>query len=494
MAYRGCAPSFQAVVVFNPGFLWRFPLSSKSVLQFFFRDGATSALFRWLDFRLFVARSDLTLVDAALSPVADSVSEWLLRWEQQASLTTPVRGLFLLLSLLMVVLGFVAMTGVLNVSQPINIWVPLLLFAFLPGVLTLGSAYLALLSPARQQLDGHPLLGWLVAKLRLGHFLPYKTVLMPWLFWKAQALALLFSLSALLSFFALATFQDYRFGWSSTLIGDNSTMTSVMAVICAPWQWLVDAPSAALIDHSRFTAGGVMAPMAVGDRTLNSVDSWWLTLVMAMLVYGLLPRVCLALLLRYRFVRSLRQSILDSADVEAFVLAQQQQSSINPLSWDDVNNPSANEALTEAQTEDQKKDQKKDQPEEQTDDQAYQNNTSRAESQGLAQTAGVDLISWQQPQSALMVVKNLGSDDWAEDERWLNSAEAARSQPVCVLVDPLQTPTGELADCLDLLRQKNASVILVLQASPADNRRYELQLKSWQFFAKRNRITLKQET
>lgn len=473
-------------------------MSSKSVLQFFFRDGATSALFRWLDFRLFVARSELTLVDAtatsALSPVSDSVSEWLLCWEQQASLTTPVRGLFLLLSALMVVLGFVAMAGVLNVSQPINIWVPLLLFALLPGVLTLGSAYLALLSPARQRLNGHPLLGWLVAKLRLGHFAPYQMVLMPWLFWKAQALALLFSLSALLSFFALATFQDYRFGWSSTLIGDNSTMTSVMAVICAPWQWLVEAPSAALIDHSRFTAEGVMAAVAVSDRTLNSADRWWLTLVMAVLVYGLLPRVCLALLLRYRFVRSLRQNILDSADVEAFVLAQQQQSSINPLSWDDVNHPSANEA----QTEDQKRDQKKDQPEERADDQAYQtealNGGSRAASQALAQTAGVDLISWQQPQSALMVVKNLGSDDWAEDERWLNSAEAARSQPVWVLVDSLQTPTGELADCLDLLRQKNSSVVLVLQAKPADNSRYKLQLKSWQFFAKRNRITLQQET
>jgi hypothetical protein len=197
-------------------------------------------------------------------------------------------------------------------------------------------------------------------------------------------------------------------------------------------------------------------------------------------------------------VQSLRQSILNSADVEAFVLAQQQQSSINPLSWDDVNHLSANEVLTENQKRDQKRDQKKDDPEKQTDDQDYHkealNNGARATSQTSAQTAGVDLISWQQPQSAQLVVKNLGSDDWAEDERWLHSAEAARSQPVRVLVDSLQTPTGELADCLDLLRQKNSSVVLVLQAKPADNSRYTLQLKSWQFFAKRNRITLQQET
>ncbi len=440
-------------------------LSTKAVLQFFLKGGATQSLFRWLDFRLFVARKNLTLVaDNAQSPIASSAASsttspasapahYLSLWEQQLTLSSPATWFLRLAAAVVALIGFSAMAGVLNYSgqHPINIWVPLALFAFVPLLFTLSSFYFSVLSPAKHHLQGHPLLMVLVNKLKLEPFLPYKNLLLPWLFWQTQTLAIVFSVSALLSFFLLATFQDYRFGWSSTLMTDNATMTQLMAIISWPWHWLMASPSAELISHSRFSVPVV--PGAMQDFTKSAVNNtWWITLVMAMVVYGLLPRLLLALFLRQRFIGKLRSNILNSSDVEQFIIAQQHQESRNPIQSDD--------ALVQLAPVD-------------------------------LNQPNIDLITWQQPDVNVPVVKNLGSADWLDDEQWLQSPASVRVNPVRVIVDPLQTPTGELADCIDFLKQKNATVELVLYGKAAADSRYLNQQKSWQFFADRNHIVLK---
>ncbi|NHO67823.1 DUF2868 domain-containing protein [Aestuariicella hydrocarbonica] len=351
-----------------------------------------------------------------------------------------------MLSLLMAFIGFGAMAGVLNYSgnQPINVWIPLALFAFIPFGLTLSSFYFSVLSPAEQSEHGHPFLMMLVKKLKLRAFLPYKNLLFPWLFWQAQKVAIFFSLAALLSFFLLATFQDYQFGWSSTLITDNATMTRIMRVITWPWHWFIASPSAELISDTRFSAL---------NATLSGVnENWWLTLVMAIMVYGILPRFLLTLFLRKRFVNKLKRNISGSGDIEQFVVAQTHQASHNPIQFD-----GQLELPDRVSIDDSK----------------------------------VDLISWQQPGFPLPVVKNLGTCDWHEDEQWLMSAASHLVKPVLVIVDPVQTPTGELADCIDLLKQNNVSVSLVLYTNEIEEKRFVQQLKSWQYFAQRHHIDLK---
>ncbi|MDO6749159.1 DUF2868 domain-containing protein, partial [Gilvimarinus sp. 1_MG-2023] len=107
--------------------------------------------------------------------------------------------------------------------------------------------------------------------------------LFPWMLWQTQWLGLVFSVAALLAFFALATFQDYQFGWSSTLISDNRTMVHMMAVVSWPWHWLVASPGLELISQSRFSAQDVMgAGAGMGSRQ----SGWWPTLVMAIMAYG----------------------------------------------------------------------------------------------------------------------------------------------------------------------------------------------------------------
>ncbi|WP_439134206.1 DUF2868 domain-containing protein [Pseudomaricurvus sp.] len=437
--------------------------SSKAILKFFFKNGASSALFSWLNFRLYVGRKKLKLEASESSASAKNAQErkpastpdYLDQWEQQSTdhkvLTTPARWFFPVLSMAVILVGFGAMAGVLNytVHRPVNIWVPLALFAFIPFALTVISAYLSLTTSPNQIEHGHPWLILLVNKLQLRQFLPYKSVLLPWLLWKTQMFALLFSVSGLLSFFILATFQDYQFGWSSTLISDNATMVNIMKAVSWPWHWYFETPSEELINISRFSADNLPSS-SLGE-------SWWLTLVMAIVCYGILPRGLLALLLRQRFVSTLKRNIINSGDVEQFVAAQHYQTSVNPLDF---------EGEMEA-------------PEE-----------------IHVQQADADIITWQQPDIHHGIVKNLGSSSSTEDDEWLNSEACTRDKPVLVLVDPLQIPTGELADCIELIQQHNSSVTLVLfskdEALEKNNEpRYVQQLKSWQYFSQRHQIPMK---
>jgi hypothetical protein len=423
------------------------PLPTKAVLKFFFKDGITPALFYWLNFRLFVAKNKLKLppIDKPVSSTR-SANGYLTQWQKQQQVIMPKPWVFGLLSLIAAIAGFVTMAGVLNYNhnQPINLWLPIALFAFIPLLLTLSSLYFSVFSPTKQLVDGHLLISTLVDKLTLTPFLPYKNLLLPWLFWQSQTLALLFSVSALLGFFVLATFQDYSFAWSSTLITNNETMIQLMAALSWPWHWIVASPSAELVSQSR-----IMLENATSHGI--SGEGWWPTLVMAMIVYGILPRLLLALFLRQNFVKQLRLSIVHSSDVEQFLVAQSHQASHNPiLSEKDYAAPDTVDI----------------------------------------HQANVDLITWQQPGSDLATVKNLGNADWLEDEQWLNSPASIRVKPVLIIVDPMQTPTGELADCIDLLQQNNV-VDLVLLSREGDGDRYASQLKSWQFFAKHHNITLK---
>lgn len=421
--------------------------ASHAIEHFFFKDGATRALFRWLDFRLFVSQQNIQLTSSK-DTTAQSATDYLHAWQQQASLTTPATGILRLFSVIAMIIGFTAMVGVLNVREHtfINIWVPLALFAFLPLLLSLSSFYLSFLSPSKQHLHHHPVMHLLINKLQLQPFIPYKNLLLPWLFWQVQSAAILFSASALLSFFLLATFQDYQFGWSSTFITDNATMTQMMNIISWPWQWLFEAPTAELIQQTRFSVQ--TANIAV---TVN--NNWWVTLVMSIVVYGVLPRLLLALLLRHQFIQQLRHNIQHSSDVEQFIVAQQHQMSRNPIQSENLTSENTSVQLPSSNT---------------------------------------VLLSWQQADLSFPIAKNLGTDDWLNDEKWLMSDASHFDKPVWIMIDPMQTPTGELADSIELLQQHNSSVSLVLYPINTDDSRYQQQQKSWHFFAQRHAVSLKE--
>merc|ERR1711879_455691 len=115
-----------------------------------FSGRLTDALFRWLSFQRFVQSGvRLDCPDGQIPP--DHVTGWLQLWDAQSPASTNRSGtdwhvidwhaIFFMGAALM---GVVTMSGMLMVSlgEPINIWLPLLLFALLPLLLSFVTAAL----------------------------------------------------------------------------------------------------------------------------------------------------------------------------------------------------------------------------------------------------------------------------------------------------------------------------------------------------------------
>lgn len=110
----------------------------------------------------------------------------------------------------------------------------------------------------------------------------------------AQGAAAAFNLGALTVTLALVTFTDLAFSWSSTLDLGAAEMHRLCAWIAAPWAWLwADAvPSLELVRQSQWVRmpGGFVGGGSLADAVRSSAR-WWSFLVVALAVWGLLPRV-----------------------------------------------------------------------------------------------------------------------------------------------------------------------------------------------------------
>ncbi|MEZ5964893.1 MAG: DUF2868 domain-containing protein [Planctomycetota bacterium] len=110
----------------------------------------------------------------------------------------------------------------------------------------------------------------------------------------AQRAAVAFNAGALATCLALVSFTDLAFGWSTTLQVGAGQVHTACRVIAAPWAWLLpDAlPSLHLVEASQwvrmpgaFVGGGSLA------EAVSRSGAWWSFLVVALLVWGLCPRL-----------------------------------------------------------------------------------------------------------------------------------------------------------------------------------------------------------
>jgi len=124
----------------------------------------------------------------------------------------------------------------------------------------------------------------------------------------------MFFLGALVSFFALLTFSDLAFGWSSTLVNSSSEVAAGLQAISWPWSQLVPSavPSETLVEATRFFR---LDDSVIQRGEAQAYGSWWPFLMMCLLCYGFLPRVlmyCLAGVLSRREMARLHLSIPES--------------------------------------------------------------------------------------------------------------------------------------------------------------------------------------
>ncbi|MEM9914967.1 MAG: DUF2868 domain-containing protein [Planctomycetota bacterium] len=188
--------------------------------------------------------------------------------------------------------------------------VTLVLFAVaaLPGNVP-GAAWLRDLSPARlatllaRWLPGETrdavqhILGRGQAHQRVYHAVQ-KWQLLSW----SQSMALAFNLAAVAGAMQLIVFSDLGFGWSTTLQREASDMHALTTALALPWQAaLPDAvPPAGLVEATQtYRAENFTLSVAAKDSA-----KWWPFLVMAMVVYGVLPRFVTLILTRRRLKKA----------------------------------------------------------------------------------------------------------------------------------------------------------------------------------------------
>lgn len=100
----------------------------------------------------------------------------------------------------------------------------------------------------------------------------------------SQLFAFAFNLAAAAVFVALVLFTDLAFGWSTTLRIEPGTFHRLTSGVSLPWSATGHAvPTLELVERSRYFRGQAFDPVERG--------AWWPFVLLAMLVYGLLPRL-----------------------------------------------------------------------------------------------------------------------------------------------------------------------------------------------------------
>ncbi len=127
-----------------------------------------------------------------------------------------------------------------------------------------------------------------------------------------QICAIGFNLGVLVSLGYKVGFTDIAFGWQSTLPVSEPLLAEVVRVLALPWAWLTG--SAALYpDLAQISGSRIILKDGIRQLTTDNLTAWWPFLVAGVITYGLLPRLLLAILGRWRLTAKLRQLPFDSA-------------------------------------------------------------------------------------------------------------------------------------------------------------------------------------
>lgn len=122
-----------------------------------------------------------------------------------------------------------------------------------------------------------------------------------------QLLAMGFNLGLLAATLFKVVTSDIAFGWQSTIQLSPTAVHSLARAMAAPWSWALEGeaafPSLAQIEGSR-----IILKEGIYHLSTPDLVSWWPFLCLAVLVYGLLPRLLLflgAIAAQRRFLGSL---------------------------------------------------------------------------------------------------------------------------------------------------------------------------------------------
>jgi len=135
---------------------------------------------------------------------------------------------------------------------------------------------------------------------------------LPLLTYLAQHFTVALNLGIVAALLYLVTISDLAFGWYSTLEITNASMTRVLHTLSAPWNQLLPTavPGAELVDISRFYR--LQSTLRSSSAAAGQLGTWWIFILMCLLVYGLIPRLIALVIYGIRYDRIVTQGILAS--------------------------------------------------------------------------------------------------------------------------------------------------------------------------------------
>lgn len=299
-------------------------------------------------------RRDRALVGSSAGPDrAGLVLAWLGALRQSAAggglpgprVVGALRTVTALLVITGLIVGWSTATLVLGYdgSRPVNVWDVLLV---LVGVQLVLLMLLVISFAAPLASLGVPLLGfgrWLAQRLWRALALPAANErrrelegvaarvrarqrlygpLETWsLFALTQAFGVAFNLGALAAFLRLVTFTDLAFGWSTTLDLDATAFHHIAATLAAPWSRLVPeaVPSLDLVEATRWSRLAGTFVGGAGPGAGVRAGGWWRFLLLAVITYGLVPRLCTLALATLRRRWLLARLPLDDVEVQGLL-------------------------------------------------------------------------------------------------------------------------------------------------------------------------------
>ncbi|KAA3620053.1 MAG: DUF2868 domain-containing protein [Calditrichaeota bacterium] len=137
-----------------------------------------------------------------------------------------------------------------------------------------------------------------------------------------QTFSLAFNLGALVICVYLIVFSDLAFAWNTTLTLQNESFHQIVHVLSQPWQEIFpDAvPSLDLVEKTRFfrlEGEYLNAINSQRSADVRALGGWWPFLVASLFFYGLVPRILLYAIARWRFNKNIKRVPFNTADFSA---------------------------------------------------------------------------------------------------------------------------------------------------------------------------------
>ena len=236
------------------------------------------------------------------------------------------------LALLGLVLGWLAGAAAFAYDgrAPINLLVVLGVLVGLPGFFLL----LTLLAAAGRGLGlagwaralsvtavGRLGLGW-IARMSGGRFDLHDVATERLAFWMlfvcSQIFAIGFFAGVLTVCLATVAFTDLAFGWSSTLQLSPESVHGVFTALALPWAsvWPDVVPTLELVSESRYYR---LENGTIESGRAAALGGWWGFVLASIVVWGVLPRIVLLVLGRWRMAAADRAFLLGHMEVVALV-------------------------------------------------------------------------------------------------------------------------------------------------------------------------------